>query len=106
MNTASTAVAGAPQTSSASFFIMLAVFCFFLYFAVWRPQNKRAKEQQNLLTSLAKGDEVMTVGGVLVRISLIADQYIGLSIANNVEIFVQKSAVASLLPKGTLSAIK
>lgn len=94
------------QGGSFSFIIMFAVFFLFIYFAVWRPQNKRAKEQQNLLNSLAKGDEVVTVGGVLGRINKISDQYILLSVANNVDIVIQKSTVTSVLPKGTLKTIE
>lgn len=94
------------QGGGFSFTIMFVIFFLFLYFAIWRPQNKRAKEQQNLLNSLAKGDEVMTAGGLLGRIAKIADQYIVLTIANNVEISMQKSAVVNVLPKGTLKSIE
>lgn len=94
------------QGSGISFAMMFVVFFLFIYFAIWRPQNKRAKEQQTLLTSLAKGDEVMTAGGLLGRINKITDQYIALGVANNVEIMVQKSSVVNILPKGTIKAIE
>lgn len=97
--------APAPQGGGFSFVLMVVVFFAFLYFAIWRPQSKRAKEQQNLLGSLAKGDEVITVGGLLGRINKITDQYIALSVGENVEIVMQKSAVVSVLPKGTLKTI-
>lgn len=98
--------AAAPQGGGFSFMMMLGIFVFFLYFAVWRPQSKRAKEQQNMLTSLAKGDEVMTAGGLLGKISKISDQYILLTIASNVDIAMQKSSIVSVLPKGTLKSIE
>ena len=95
-----------PQGGGFSFVLMFVVFFLFIYFAIWRPQNRRAKEQHNLLGSLAKGDEVMTAGGLLGRITKVTDQYIALSIANNVEILLQKSAVANILPKGTIKSIE
>ena len=94
------------QGGGFSLIIMFAVFFLFIYFAVWRPQAKRAKELQNLLGSLSKGDEVLTTGGVLGRISKLSDQYITIAIANNVEVVMQKSSVVSILPKGTLKAIE
>ncbi|TAK74036.1 MAG: preprotein translocase subunit YajC, partial [Gammaproteobacteria bacterium] len=85
---------------------MFAIFIFFVYFAIWRPQNKRAKEQQMMLASLAKGDEVVTAGGIVGRIDKIMDKHILLSVANNVGIVMQKSAVVSILPKGTLKSFE
>lgn len=102
---AETAAPG-PQGGSISFIIMFVLFFIFIYFAVWRPQNKRAKEQQNLLSSLSKGDEVMTAGGLLGRIVKVGDQYISLSIANNVEIVMQKTSIVNILPKGTIKSIE
>jgi len=73
-----------------------------LYFLLLRPQMRRAKEQKQMIASLAKGDEVITGGGVLGRVTKVADNYVGLEIAPNVEITVQKSSIQTLLPKGTL----
>lgn len=95
-----------PQGGSLSFVIMCVVLFLFIYFAILRPQNKRAKELQNLLSSLAKGDEVVTAGGLVGRITKLNDQYIVLSVANNVEIIMQKSSVVTVLPKGTLKTIE
>lgn len=100
------AAAASPQGGSFSFIMMFVVFFLFIYFAIWRPQNKRAKEQQNLLGSLTKGDEVMTAGGLLGRITKISDQYLSIAIANNVEIVMQKSSVVAVLPKGTLKSME
>ena len=95
-----------PAGGGISFAMMFVVFFVFIYFAVWRPQNKRAKEQQNLINSLAKGEEVIIGGGILGRIVKVSDQYVVLSIANNVDIIVQKTSVLSVLPKGTLKTIE
>ncbi|MBX3709012.1 MAG: preprotein translocase subunit YajC [Gammaproteobacteria bacterium] len=95
-----------PQSGGLSFMIMFVVFFLFIYFAIWRPQNKRVKEQQKLLDSLAKGDEVLTGSGVLGRITKISGQYITLTVANNVDILMQKSSIVSVMPKGTLKTIE
>lgn len=76
-----------------------------LYFMMIRPQMKRAKEQKAMIEALSKGDEVVTQGGIAGRITKVGDSYVHLEIAANVEIPVQKSAVANLLPKGTLKSL-
>src|SRR3990167_1705341 len=97
---------GGQQGGGLSFIIMMVVFFLFIYFAIWRTQNKHMKEQQSLLKSLAKGDEVIMSGGLLGRVTKIADPYVTLSIANNIEVMMQKSSVVSLLPKGTIKSIE
>lgn len=82
--------------------IMIVGFVVIFYFMLWRPQSKRAKEHRELVSSIGKGDEVMTNGGVLGRVSEVNDDFITLAIAANVEIQMQKGSVASVLPKGTL----
>jgi preprotein translocase subunit YajC len=77
-----------------------------LYFLMIRPQMKRAKETKSMIEALQKGDEVITAGGVLGRITKISDAYISLEIAPNMEISVQKAAVQLLLPKGTLKTLQ
>ena len=77
-----------------------------LYFLMIRPQMKRAKETKAMIEALQKGDEVITAGGVIGRITRISDAYIGLEIAPNTEINVQKAAVQILLPKGTIKTIQ
>ncbi len=91
---------------SFSFMIMFAIFFIFIYFTMLRPQNKRAKELQNLINSLSKGDEVVTLSGILGRITKLTDQYVVLSIASNVEVVMQKSAVTTVLPKGTIKTLE
>jgi len=77
-----------------------------LYFLMIRPQMKRAKEHKTLLDGLQKGDEVVTVGGVLGRITKLNENYVTLEIANNIEVQVQRPAVQVLLPKGTIKNIQ
>jgi preprotein translocase subunit YajC len=73
-----------------------------LYFLLMRPQMKRAKEHRNMLSALQKGDEVVTAGGTLGKITSIGDSYVRLEIAPNVEITVQKPSIQTLLPKGSI----
>ena len=77
-----------------------------LYFLMIRPQMKRAKEHKQMVEALQKGDEVITAGGVLGRITKIGEAYIGVEIAPNTEISVQRASVQTLLPKGTLKSIQ
>ena len=77
-----------------------------LYFLMIRPQMKRAKESKAMIEALQKGDEVITAGGVLGRITKIGDAYLTLEIAPNMEINVQRAAVQVLLPKGTIKSIQ
>lgn len=86
--------------------LMLVGFIAIFYFLLWRPQQKRAKEHRNLIDNLAKGDEVATSGGVMGRITKVADDVVTMEIADGVQILVQKPAVAMLLPKGTLKDSK
>lgn len=73
-----------------------------LYFVMIRPQMKKQKEQRAMIDALAKGDEVVTAGGVLGKVSKLGDSFLGLEIADSVEIQVQRSAVVQILPKGTI----
>lgn len=105
-DTASGATPAAAAGGGYSLTVMLVVFVVFAYFLILRPQNKRAKEAQNLLSSLNKGDEVITAGGLIGRIIKITDQYVVVTVAENVEILIQKSSVVNLLPKGTIKSLQ
>ena len=76
-----------------------------LYFLMIRPQMKRAKEHKAMVEALQKGDEVVTAGGLLGRVSKLGDNYVSLQVADNVEIMVQRPSVQVVLPKGTLKAL-
>ncbi|HWA11715.1 MAG TPA: preprotein translocase subunit YajC [Burkholderiales bacterium] len=73
-----------------------------MYFMMIRPQAKRAKEHRAMLAALQKGDEVVTAGGTLGKVTKVGDNYVSVEIAPNVEIQVQKPSITTLLPKGTL----
>ncbi len=72
-----------------------------LYFIMIRPQMKRTKEHKLMVAALAKGDEVVTAGGMLGRITKLGDDFVTLELANGVEVQIQRSAVMQLMPKGT-----
>jgi preprotein translocase subunit YajC len=104
----SNAYAQAAGGGDAGFVGLLPIVLMFvlLYFLMIRPQMKRAKEHKQMVEALQKGDEVVTAGGVVGRISRIGDAYVGLEIAPNTEINVQRTAVQTLLPKGTLKTLQ
>ena len=77
-----------------------------LYFLMIRPQMKRAKEHKTMTEALQKGDEVITGGGMLGRITKVGGNFVTLEVAENVEIQVQKAAIQTLLPKGTIKSEK
>jgi len=77
-----------------------------MYFLMIRPQMKRAKEHKAMVDSLQKGDEVITAGGILGRITKVDDQYVTVAIAASVEIQAQRQAVQTVLPKGTIKTIQ
>lgn len=86
--------------------IMLGGFVLIFWLLIWRPQSKRAKEHKNLISGLNKGDEVVTTGGILGKVTQATDEFVTLQVADNMELNFQKAAVAATLPKGTIKAIK
>ena len=87
-------------------FLPIILMFVILYFLMIRPQMKRAKEQKTMIEALQKGDEVVTAGGMVGRITKLGEQYLTLEIAPNTEIVVQRSAVQVPLPKGTLKTLQ
>jgi len=85
--------------------IFLLGFGLIFYFFMWRPQAKRQKEHKALVSGLAKGDEVITAGGIIGKVVRVSDDYIALEVSEGVELKFQKSHVASELPKGTIKGI-
>ncbi|USQ14906.1 preprotein translocase subunit YajC [Legionella lytica] len=106
----SDAMAAAGTTPSAqadgtfSLIMIAAIFVLF-YFMLIRPQNKRAKEHRDLISRLKKGDEIVTSGGMLARVVNLDEQYIKVSLAEGLEINLQKGAVVAVLPKGTIKSL-
>jgi preprotein translocase subunit YajC len=98
---AQAAPAAAPASSPYQMFILMALMVGGMYFLMIRPQQKRQKEHQNMLSKLAAGDEVVTAGGILGRIADVSDNFLTIEIADGVRIKVQKSQVSQLVPKGT-----
>ena len=94
--------AGGPQQGGGlEPLIMLGLLFVLFYFLLIRPQAKRAKEHKQMVESLSKGDEVVTNGGILGRISEIDDSFLTLEIASGTEVKLQRNAITSLVPKGT-----
>ncbi|HYG56265.1 MAG TPA: preprotein translocase subunit YajC [Burkholderiales bacterium] len=87
-------------------FLPIILMFVLLYFIMIRPQMKRAKEQKAMIEALQKGDEVVTAGGLVGRITKLGEQYITLEIAPNTEIVVQRGAVQVPLPKGTIKTLQ
>ncbi|HEX4153282.1 MAG TPA: preprotein translocase subunit YajC [Steroidobacteraceae bacterium] len=94
--------AGGPSGQGIVAFLPLVMIIVVFYLFLVRPQNKRAKEQKEMLTKIAAGDEVATTGGILGKVVEVGDQYLTLEIANGVTVKLQKFQVSQLLPKGTV----
>ena len=86
-------------------FIPLILMFVVLYFIMIRPQMKRQKEMKAMLEALSAGDEVITVGGILGKVTAVKDQYITVEIVAGTEVQMQKNAVTSVLPKGTIKSV-
>ena len=99
------AAEGAPGGTGGLEILLLVGFALVFYFLIWRPQSKRTKEHRQLVGSLAKGDEVVTNGGIIGRITKVDDQFLMLEVARGIEIRLQKGAVTAALPKGTIKSM-
>jgi preprotein translocase subunit YajC len=100
--TAPAAAAGGGMQSSLMSMLPLVLMFVVLYFVMIRPQMKRQKEHRAMIDALAKGDEVATAGGLLGKVTKLGDIYIGIEVAEGVEVQLQRSAVVQVLPKGTI----
>jgi preprotein translocase subunit YajC len=98
----SAAAAGGDMQSTLMSMLPLALMFVVLYFVMIRPQMKKQKEHTAMISALAKGDEVITGGGLLGKVSKMGDNFIGLEVSSGVEIQVQRSAVIQVLPKGSI----
>ena len=97
---------GAAASGGMESMLLIVLMFVVLYFLMIRPQMKRAKEHKSMIEALQKGDEVVTAGGVLGRISKINENYITLEVASKVEIQVQRPSVQLILPKGTIKNVE
>ena len=95
---------GAPQSDAFGFFVPMIVIFVAFYFLLIRPQQKRQKSHNELVGALSSGDEVVTAGGVLGKITAVSDHYVTVQVADGVEIKIQKSTVSAVVPKGTFDA--
>ncbi len=86
--------------------VFLVGFVAIFYFLLIRPQNKRRKEHQTLVTGLSKGDEIVTAGGIVGLINKVEDDFVKVQVGDNVEMRIQKSAIGATLPKGTIKSLE
>jgi preprotein translocase subunit YajC len=100
--TAPAAAAGGGMQDSLMSMLPLVLMFVVLYFVMIRPQMKKQKEHRAMVEALAKGDEVVTAGGMLGRVSTMGENFIGVEIASGVEVQLQRQAVVQVLPKGTM----
>jgi preprotein translocase subunit YajC len=98
--TAAQPAASSPMTS----FVLMGVIFLAMYFLMFRPQMKRAKEHRELVSKLQKGDEVLTTGGLAGRIEDLGEHFVTVEIADKVSIKVQRGAITAVLPKGSLKS--
>lgn len=101
--TAPAAAAGGSDLQSSLMGMLPLVLMFVvLYFVMIRPQMKKQKEHRSMIDALAKGDEVVTVGGLLGKVTKMGDSFLGVELTSGVEVQMQRSAVVQVLPKGTI----
>lgn len=98
--------AAAPQQSVTFNLIFIGGMFVLFYLILWRPQSKRAKEHRELVSSMTKGDEVLTSGGLLGKITKVTDDYVTIEVAQGVELNMQKASISAALPKGTIKSIQ
>lgn len=96
------AAAGGDMQSSLMSMLPLVLMFVVLYFVMIRPQMKKQKEHKAMIDAIAKGDEVVTAGGVLGKIAKLGDSYVGLEVTSGVEVQIQRSAIVQVLPKGSI----
>jgi preprotein translocase subunit YajC len=100
--TAPAAAAGGSMQDSLMGMLPLVLMFVVLYFVMIRPQMKKAKEHKSMIEALSKGDEIVTAGGILGKVSKLGDSFIDIEVATGVEVHLQRSAVVQVLPKGSI----
>lgn len=99
------AQSASPQGGGSSFLIMMVIFFVIFYFMLMRPQMKQAKEHKKLIENLGKGDEVVTSGGMLGKVTEVGENFIVLEIAPETKVKLQKNSITALMPKGTIKGM-
>lgn len=94
----------APQGGGLQLVFMILIFFAIMYFMIIRPQQKKAKEHNNMLEALSKGDEIVTSGGILGKVTSIGENFVEIRVSDSTTLKVQKHAIASVLPKGTMKS--
>jgi preprotein translocase subunit YajC len=102
---AQTAAASADPTGGFMQLLPMILMFVVLWFLMIRPQMKKSKEHKALLAALAKGDEVITQGGIVGKVTKVGDSYVTVEIAAGTEVVVQKPSIGLVLPKGTLKSL-
>ena len=105
INDAMAQSSGGQQTGTLELILPLLLMFGIFYFLLIRPQQKKAKEHKNLVAALKKGDEIITNGGILAKITDVEETFLTCQIAENVEVKVQSHAVSAVLPKGTIKKL-
>ncbi|WP_102496580.1 preprotein translocase subunit YajC [Vibrio breoganii] len=107
MSQAHAAAEGGTPGGGFEMLIMLGMFAVIFYFMIYRPQSKRVKEHKNLIASMGKGDEVLTSGGLVGKISSISEEndFLAIELNPNNEVVIKKDFVTAVLPKGTLKSL-
>ena len=105
INDAMAQSAGGQQGGTLELILPLLLMFGIFYFLLIRPQQKKAKEHKNMVGALKKGDEIITNGGILAKITEVEESFMTCKIAENVEIKVQSQAVSAILPKGTIKKL-
>jgi len=100
-------ISGIAGGESMQLIFMLVMFGLIFYFMIFRPQSKRVKEHKNLMASISKGDEVLTSGGILGKVTKISEEsdYVLLAINENNQITIKKDYIAAVLPKGSIQSL-
>jgi len=95
---------GGSQGDPTISFVMLIVLFAVFYFLLIRPQQKRQKEHKAMVAAIAKGDEIVTNGGLLGKITKVGESFLTVEVATGLEVHVQRSAVGAVMPKGTIKS--
>lgn len=103
--TASAGTAAVSQPDSTFSLVMIVAIFILFYFMLVRPQNKRAKTHQNLISQLKAGDEVVTSGGLVGKITSLQEQFLKVALSQGIEVCIQRQAITTVLPKGTLKSL-